>query len=309
MGSTLMKVLANPIVKYIAQLHEPSAGAAATAKRALQAIFHLPHNGFAQKVLHNLPVLGLNECVTVEREATVAALSAARRLENSALCYRVELEEAFSNGDLAPLAHLAEALKPQAARRYIPRGWDSPDLSFFVQKYAAAERATRGPAGTPPKGKCLVRAVFPLDNDASVAKELGRRVRLWLPLPFAACLDDQQIGAFLPSVRGQAKRNIVGWLRLLQNAFCTRKRFTGVSDACHACGAAHSDRLRHIVQCKPFWRPIFRAFGQSGVRTGIAELLLGPHAVERAGVAFRAHAMASHNSEITWANAVNAASR
>ena len=215
--------------------------------------------GSRKKIL-NLPTVGLTDCATADREATVAALSAARRLEDCALCCRADLEVAFANGDFVPLSHLAEALKPSAMQQYIPQGWDSPDLAYFVQKYATQERTTRGPTGTPLRGRRLVRAAFPLECDAEIAKELGRRIRLWLPLRFRACFSDQQICAFLPSVRTETKRDIVGWLRLLQNAFCTRHRFTGTYEACHACGAERSDHLRHIVQCRHFWRPIFRVF-------------------------------------------------
>ena len=193
--------------------------------------------------------------MTAEREATLAALSAARRLEALALGCRSSLDEVFVHGDFTPLHHLAEVLKPIATRRYIPQGWDSPDLASFVQTRATRERATRGQNGTPLRGSRLARATFPLECDAAIAKELGRRIRLWMPLRFRACINDQQICAFLPTARTESKRDIIGWLRLLQNVFCTRQRFTGTYDACLACGAEGSDHLRHIIQCRPFWRP------------------------------------------------------
>ena len=309
MGVVLLRVLANSGVKYMGQLHPPSAAAAVSARRALHAVFHLPHRGFSTKILLNLPAVGLSDCITADREATLVALSAARRLGDFALGCRFGLEEGFSIGDFTPLAHLLEERKPVALRQYVPSGWSSPDLALFVRNSASSERTLRGQGGILLRGRRLARAAFPLEGDAAIAKELGRRIRLWMPARYRDAIVDQRICAFLPVVRRAAKRDIIGWLRLLQNSFCTRQRFTGIYDACCACGAAASGRLRHIIECRKFWQPIFRAFEQAGIRTGIAELLLGDRAIERAGVAFRAHAMARHNTEIIWQRAVAAATR
>jgi hypothetical protein len=78
---------------------------------------------------------------------------------------------------------------------------------------------------------------------------------------------------------------------------------------CLACGESGMDRLSHIVLCKQFWQPVYRAAGTEQRRVLVSKFLCDANAARRAGVAFRAHASIRSPGLLQWQEAFTAAAR
>ena len=113
--------------------------------------------------------------------------------------------------------------------------------------------------------------------------------RFGAPLAHRVTLSLDDFVNFLDTLASADPRNTVAWLRLVQNAWATRGRFSLTNSTCLACGGG-VDRLPHIITCKVFWRPIFSLAGAAGGRGTLRRLLLSADSPRLAGIGFRAHA-------------------
>ncbi len=139
------------------------------------------------------------------------------------------------------------------------------------------------------KGPELCRAIVPICTSLAFAGELPRRFALWAPPALSGILTIGDVAGHLPVLSLASVSDKCAWLRFAQNSWTTRGRFAQSYNQCLVCGS-HSDRLLHIVFCRPFWRPVFAALGVGGGRCTIKELLFTVASAKIIGVGFRAHA-------------------
>ena len=158
-------------------------------------------------------------------------------------------------------------------------------------------------------GLKLARIISPLADDPTVGRELHRRLLLWFPASLRRAIDAGTLTRFLPRLRAEPGREIIGWLRLINNSFTTKGRLLGHYQPCLACGESGMGRLSHIVLCKQFWQPVYRAAGTEQRRVLVSEFLCDANAARRAGIAARAHASIRSPGLLQWQEAVTAAAR
>jgi hypothetical protein len=281
----LAQVLATPVLHHVGQFHPLPHMAGRTSLIAAQSLLHLPHHGFAALVLRNLPLVGLPDLGLADLAVKGIALSAARRFAVHARLCIERLTIAFSNSDLRPLAALRRMDNPPN-EWFIPIGWSGPSFAAVLAQgmqnlTALGAQALKGPA--------LCRAIEPLCSPSDFASELLRRLALWAPTVHCATLSVALVTDFLPTLTLADHRDKVAWLRTVQNAWCTRGRFSATYSTCLVCGAG-VDRLQHIITCKPFWRPVFTLAGAAGGRGTLPRLLLSGESARLVGLGFRAHA-------------------
>jgi hypothetical protein len=113
---------------------------------------------------------------------------------------------------------------------------------------------------------------------------------------------------FLPTLSATADRKKLAWLRTLQNSWATRGRFMANYTACLVCGSGEGDRLRHIITCRRFWRPIFLRAPTVDFRGSLRRLFLAPDSPALLGVGFRAHAALRGCAAPNWPAQVAASS-
>ena len=159
------------------------------------------------------------------------------------------------------------------------------------------------------KGPALSRAIEPLCSEHTLACELLRRLLLWAPPELIVTFTSTDFLDFFPVLCRAANRDKLAWLRLVQNSWATRGRFSHAYNSCLTCGC-HSDRLVHLIVCRVFWRPVFAILGLSGRRSTLKDLILNPASPSLLGVAVRAHAALRGrpvSSASAWAEQVRAA--
>ena len=72
---------------------------------------------------------------------------------------------------------------------------------------------------------------------------------------------------------------------------------------------SHSDRLMHIVVCRPFWRPVFTVLGVEGGRCTLRQIQRSEFSARLIGLGFRSHAALRGcpvSSAVAWAEQVRA---
>ncbi len=159
------------------------------------------------------------------------------------------------------------------------------------------------------KGPELCRAIVPICTSLVFAGELLRRFALWAPPALSDILTLGDFAGHLPVLSLASVRDKLAWLRFAQNSWATRGRFAHNYRQCLVCGS-HSDRLLHIICCRPFWRPVFAVLGVGGRRCTIKELLFSVTSAKTSGVGFRAHVALRGRpaaSAAAWAEQVRAA--
>ena len=150
--------------------------------------------------------------------------------------------------------------------------------------------------------------VFPVCTALEFASELSRRLALWAPAVLCATSTVEDFAGFLHVLCLAAARDKYAWLRFAQNAWATRGRFMHAYNQCLVCGS-HSDRLMHIVVCRPFWRPIFIVLGVAGGRCTLRQIILSEFSARRIGLGFRSHAALRGcpvSSAVAWASPLRA---
>jgi hypothetical protein len=313
----LTQVLATPVLHHVGQFHTLPHWAGRTSLVAAQSLLHLPQHGFAALILRNLPLLGLPDLGLADLAVKGIALSAARRLGAHARICVERLTIAFCNSDHRPIAALRRSAGPSPPREgaapanshtewFIPIGWGG---SSFAAVLVQGQQTLVALGAQALKGPALCRAIAPLCSTPELASELLRRLALWAPPVHCATLCVAHVTDFFPTLASADLRDKTSWLRTLQNAWCTRGRFSATYSTCLVCGAG-VDRLQHIITCKPFWRPVFSAAGSAGGRGTLRRLLLSEDSARLLGIGFRSHAALRglpSPSAVAWAEQVRAA--
>jgi hypothetical protein len=234
------------------------------------------------------------------------AFSAARRYEPYAVTCVARLRLAFESSERRPLA----ALDRRAAlpEWFVPIGWIGP---AFASTLCANASTLRTMGAWALKGPSLSRAFEPLCSVQTFSCELLRRLALWAPLDVRRTITSADIAAFLPTLALASSRDKLAWLRIMQNAWTTRGRFSHAYNTCLIC-SGQSDRLVHLIVCRAFWRPVFTILGVGGGRCTLRGLLLSDFSARLVGVGFRAHAALRGRpsaSAAAWAEQVRAAAK
>ena len=304
----LANVLATPVLHHVGQFHPLPAGADAVAQIATQGLLHLPHHGFGRPILRSLRVIVLPDFVPVDLAVRGLALSAARRYDPYSSACVARLAAAFASSELRPLASLASRASAET-EGFIPIGWVGP---AFAATLAANANTLRSLGASRLKGTALCRAIEPLCSARTFARELLRRLSLWAPIAYRRSFSASDFEVYLPTLSLAANRDKLAWLRLVQNAWTTRGRFSHTYSACLVCGDGAGDRLSHIILCRPFWRPVFLRAGLDGGCCSLRRLLLSPPSAAIAGIGFRAHAALRGLPSLSpqaWADQVSASAR
>ena len=301
-GHMLEKILAAPVVHHVSQFYPLGQSAPRIALIAMQGLIRLPHHGFSKVVLRNLCTVGLPDMLAIDIVAAGLAFSAARRYAAFAAECNLRMTRAFALSVHLPLSSLG----PCPPRGFSPIGWDGPSFSHTLSNNAAVLRDL---GAWDLKGPKLCRALSPACSSQEFALELHRRLLLWCPTALCQLISAIDILSFLPTLSLAPARDKFGWLRFTQNAWATQGRFTHSYEHCLVCGA-FSDRLLHIVCCRPFWRPVFAVLGVEGGRRTLRCLLLSEFSARLVSVGFRAHAAlrgCPSASAAAWAEEVRAA--
>jgi hypothetical protein len=281
----LTQVLATPVLHHVGQFHQLPHRADRTSLVAAQSMMHLPHHGFSGLVLRNISLVGLPDLGIADLAVQGIALAAARRFVAHAKLCIVRLTDAFRNSDLRPLAALRRTANPPP-EWFTPIGWSG---ASFAAVLVQGHQTLVNIGGLSLKGPALCRAIAPLCTPSVFAAELLRRLALWAPEVHRATLTVDSVVDYLAVLGPSLPRDKVAWLRTIQNAWCTRGRFSATYSTCLVCGSG-VDRLQHIITCKPFWRPVFTSAGSAGGRGTLRRLLLSGDSARLLGIGFRSHA-------------------
>ena len=200
-------------------------------------------------------MVGLPDILPIDVTVKGIAFSAARRYEEFALSCPVRLERAYLSSELRPIASLG-LRGPVGLQGYIPIGWAGPAFAATFCHNAVTLR-TLGSWGL--KGPELCRAIVPIWTLLAFAGEFVRRFALWAPPALSGILTIGDFAGHLPVLSLASVRDKFAWLRSAQNSWTTRGRF---AHSYNQCLVWHSDRLIHIVFCRPsgvqyspFWAP------------------------------------------------------
>jgi hypothetical protein len=303
-GIMLTKVLATPVLHHVGQFHRLPHLAGRTSLVAAQSLMHLPQHGFSGVVLRNISLLALPDLGIADTAVRAIGMAAARRFAVHANHCVERLCAAFHNSDYRPIAALQQLAHPPV-EWFIPIGWGG---ASFAATLAQDHLQLVSLGGLTLRGNALCRAIDPLCSTRTLAIELLRRLALWAPLVHRATLSAENVIDFLGLLTCADTRDKLAWLRLVQNAWCTRGRFCATYSTCLVCGGG-VDRLQHIITCKPFWRPVFTRTGSVGGRGTLRRLLLSADSARLIGIGFRAHAALRGRpaiSAVAWAEQVHA---
>ena len=162
--------------------------------------------------------------------------------------------------------------------------------------------------GAPPSGPAFGRALVLLCTPTIVCQELHRRLALWLPLAMQRAISVDDLLGFLSVLLAASDRDTLAWLRTAQNSWATRGRFLANYSACLVCGSDEGDRLRHLITCRVFWRPIFLRAPTLDYRGSVRRLFMAPVSPSLPGVGFHAHAALRGLAAPNWPAQVAASS-
>ena len=248
LGSRLHRQLASPVLSYIAQLYAPTKDVLSSIRKSIQAVYHLPENGFSRVViehLDNLVPLGCPHTTTVMKASKV---SAAVRLSAHIECELRRLESVFRDNDYRAL----RSLRPGCGFR--PCGWDGDAFVCVLSESRVQHPGVVDARGRLARGKALTDSLAAVTNDEQLGAEIARRIALWLPVHLRPANLVKLCIAYLPSLRKTAPADAVAWLKIVQNSLSTKGRF-GVFSPCLVCHQ-NKDSLAHIITCRQFWRPV-----------------------------------------------------
>ena len=279
----LLARIAAPTLLHMAPFYHFTARQRKLIIRGAQRALHLPENGFSKITLQYLHCLvNINDYNPLHLVARRKFAAAGHLQEHISSCL-AQLNCAAADSDYRALADLCENLH----RRHRPCSW-----------------ATQAIAHTTREGAFTVYELAP-PEPTKCAEDLLRRFLLWAPQEISQHVSLLTFTYALELLSEAPLRDALGWLRMAQNALCTRRRF-GILDKCLICHH-ESDRVAHIFLCEPVWAPLRLSLWKREQPLNVLDKLISPHAIRAWGLIHRAHASLRGVPTARWASVLRTA--